>query len=90
MTDRVIHDVNDVLVGERVSGLTPLSFPDDEPCRAQHPQMLRDERLRNPECLDELMDATRPIPELAHDEDPNRPHYSCIYQHIDIDTHPFP
>jgi hypothetical protein len=45
MSDGVFGDVSNVLVLERVQHLLAVALRGDEPCAAQHPQMLRDEWL---------------------------------------------
>jgi hypothetical protein len=70
VADGITDDVCHVIVGKGVRDLAATSLADDEPRRAEHSQVLRNERLRGVERFDKLMDTARSIPELDHDQEP--------------------
>ena len=57
VTDRVAGNVRHVFVGEGVHDLPAAPLPHDKPRRPQDAEVLRDERLRHAERVDELMNA---------------------------------
>lgn len=65
--ESVAGDVPDVVVGERVHGLLASARAGNEAKVPQHPEVLRHERLRRSEVLDELVHAARSVIELQHD-----------------------
>lgn len=65
--ERVPGDVRDVLVRKRVNRLFASATACDEAGRPQHAEVLRSERLRDPQGVYELVHATRVLGELEHD-----------------------
>lgn len=70
--EEVQHHMADVLVSQGVLDLTATTPCDDQPGAAQHPQVLRDEWLADPELIDELVDTSRGACELLDDRQPHR------------------
>jgi hypothetical protein len=68
--DHASNDVGDVLVGQRVSVLTPDSGGVDQSSASERLEMLRDGRLREPEKFDELVDTAVAVGELMKDLQP--------------------
>ena len=63
----VSDDVRNVLVNERVHGLSAVPLDVHQPGVTQHPKMLRDKRLAHPQSLHQFVDVTRPCGQLDHD-----------------------
>jgi hypothetical protein len=72
MGHRVGHDVGDVIIGQRVLRLPAPARSGHHAGAAQHAQMLRDQRLRHRERLDEFVHAACTRAQLGHDRDPQR------------------
>jgi hypothetical protein len=71
--------MDDVIVGDRVADLLAVAPPDDEVRRAQHPKMLRHQRLVHGECGHQLVDA--PLTVLLELED--HPETDRVAQHLE-------
>jgi hypothetical protein len=71
VSDGVEHDVCDVLVGELVGDFASAAHAFDEVGPAKNAQVLADQRLRQVEALNELVDALLAVGERAHQGDPD-------------------
>jgi hypothetical protein len=65
VVDRVLHDVSDVVVGESVGHLAPAADSLDEVGAAKNAEVLTDQRLRQVEGFDQLVDAPLALGELG-------------------------
>jgi hypothetical protein len=63
----VSDDVAHMLVGQGVHGLTTPTLDPHKPGAAQHPEVLRYQRLAHPEARDQLVDEARLFSQLCHD-----------------------
>lgn len=63
----VMDDVGDVLVSQRVSRLPTAALASYKVDGAEHPKMLGDERLGDPQGVDQFVDATALAAEFVHD-----------------------
>jgi len=70
--DGVKHDVGDVLVGQRVLDLAGVPPGGHDAGAAQHPQVLRHQRLADAERRDELVHGPAPGGQFPHDPQPDR------------------
>lgn len=70
MLDGIGDDVSDVLVGQRVCRPAPLPFYPDQPGSAQHPKVLGDERLAQPQALDQFVHEPWLLSKLHDDRQP--------------------
>lgn len=69
---RVPSDVGHMRVGEGVRHLLPAANSNHETPRPEHAEVLRGERLGDPERLHQFVDAARPLGKLEHDGQPVR------------------
>jgi hypothetical protein len=63
----ISDDVGHVLVGQGVHGLAATALDPHQPGAAQHSQVLRNQRLTNPEARDQLVHEARLFGQLRHD-----------------------
>ncbi len=63
----VSDDVGDMVVDQRVHGLSAAALHAHQSSAPQHPKMLRDERLAHLEPLDQFVDVTGLRCQLDHD-----------------------
>jgi hypothetical protein len=68
----ISDDMAHMLVGQGVDGLATSALDPHEPRAAQHPEVLRYQRLTHPEARDQLVDEARLFGELRHDGQPRR------------------
>ena len=65
--DGIADDVSDVMVGQGVDDLLAVTFGRQQTGAAQHSQVLGDQRLIEPEALDDLMDPMGPARQEVDD-----------------------
>jgi len=65
-------DVGHVLVGQRVHSLATPALDPHQPGAAQHPQVLRYQRLAHPEARDQLMHEAGLLSQLSDNGKPGR------------------
>ncbi len=72
MTCGPLHEVTDLGIRQGVDHLPAASLTDDDSAGAQHPEVLRYQRLRHRESVDQLVDTVVALGEQHNDSDPNR------------------
>ena len=68
----VSDDVGHVLIGQRVHSLATSALDPHQPGAAQHPQVLRNQRLAHPEPRDQLMHEAGLLRQLRDNGQPSR------------------
>ena len=68
----VSNDVGHMLVGQRVDSLAAPTLDPHKPGAAQHPQVLRYQRLAHPEARDQLMHVARLLSQFRDNGKPRR------------------
>ena len=68
----VSDDVGHMLVGQRVNRLAAPALDPHQPSAAQHPQVLRNQRLAHPEARDQFVHVPGLLRQLGDDGEPGR------------------
>jgi hypothetical protein len=72
MVHGVRNDVSNVVIDERVHGLSTMSLHADESGASQNPKVLGYERLAHLKLFNQFVDVAGPLSELDHDGEAGR------------------